>query len=61
MWVGTDCAAENEGKEHGAGQLYKKGVAAAVSYYHGVLQDKAAPPLVLGNKAVGQEKVAGCQ
>ena len=49
------------GKEHGAGQLYKKGVATAATYYNGVLQDKATPPLAMGNKAVGQEKVAGCQ
>ena len=25
------------GKEHGAGQLYKKGVATVVTYYNGVL------------------------
>ena len=50
-----------QGREHGAGQLYKKGVATAVTYSNGVLQAQAAPPLVVGNKAVGQEKVAGCQ
>ena len=47
------------GKEHGAGQLYKKGVATAATYYNGVLQANAAPPLAMGNPAVGKEKVAG--
>ena len=49
------------GKEHGAGQLYKKGVATVATYYNGVLQANAATPLAMGNPAVGKEKVAGCQ
>jgi len=51
----------HRGREHGAGQLYKKGVATAVTYSNGVLQARAAPPVVAGNPAVGQEKVPGCQ
>ncbi len=51
----------HRGREHGTGQLYKKGVATAVAYYNGVLQAKTAEPLVVGNQAVGKEKVPGCQ
>lgn len=50
----------HKGKEEGAGTLYKKGVATAVFYRGGVLQQGPPKLTIVGGNGDWKEKVRGC-